>query len=226
MPITSHLLFLAAALWCLIWLLAATRNRWFVLGAVSLGVVHWVLAERGIYSNSKAFPPPQAALLAPPAIALLVALALPGSRAWLRDMPLFALTAIHALRLPVELVLHDGFEAGLVPKDMTYSGFNFDIVSGLTALAMMVWLRSKRTPSLTVLITWNCCCLVLLVIVVTTAVLSIPSAVQRINFDQPNVLVTATPWVLLPAVLVPSVLFAHIAALAQLLGKRYATATI
>ncbi|MBK9177469.1 MAG: hypothetical protein IPM46_14275 [Flavobacteriales bacterium] len=224
MPITSHLLFLAAVLWCLLWLLAATRNRWFVLGAVALGLVHWMLAERGIYDNTTAFPPPQAALLVPPAIALLIALALPRGRAWLRGLPLFALTAIHALRLPVELVLHDGFEAGLVPQDMTYSGFNFDIVSGLTALAMMAWLRSRRPPGRSVLIVWNCCCLVLLVIVVTTAVLSIPSAVQRINFDQPNVLVTATPWVLLPAVLVPAVLFAHIAALAQLLNRRYAPA--
>jgi len=223
MPAAAHLLFAGSVLWCLLWLLVATRNRWFVLGVVALGVVHWILAERGIFANTTASPPPQLLLLAPPVIALLIVFALPKGRAWLRGLPLFALTALHALRLPVELVLHDAFTAGLVPQDMTYSGFNFDIVSGISAVLMMAWMRSKHPPGRALLIVWNCVCLVLLGIVVATAALSIPSAVQRMNFDAPNVLVTATPWVLLPAVLVPAVLFAHAAALVGLAGKRSAT---
>ncbi len=217
MPVSAYVLFFAAFIWCLFWLFAATRSHSFVLGVATLGALHWILAERGVYDNAIAFPPPQLILLAPVVIALLLALALPRSRTWMRGLPIFALTAIHVLRLPVELVLHDAFVAGLVPQDMTYSGFNFDILSGLSALVLMVWLRSDRPPDRVVLITWNLGCLVLLLVVVTTAVLSLPSSMQRINFDQPNVLVTSTPWVLLPAVLVPAVLFAHLAALSRLL---------
>lgn len=221
MSTASEILFLGAVLWCLYWLLAATRNGWFVLGVVLLATVHWILAARGVYSNTSASPPPQLALLAPVAIALLITVALPRGRAWLRGLPLFALTAVHVLRIPVELVLHDAYEAGLVPRDMTYSGYNFDILSGITAVLMMVWMRSERPPGRAVLIAWNLCCLALLFIIVVTAVLSLPSSLQRINFDAPNVLVTTTPWVLLPALLVPAVLWAHTAALAHLLnGKR------
>ena len=220
MPVSAHLLFLLALLWCLFWLYAATGNRWSVLGVVALGVVHWALAQAGLYADATTFPPPQLALLAPVLLALLVTVVLPKGRAWLRGLPLFALTAIHVLRLPVELVLHDAYGAGLVPQDMTYSGFNFDILSGITAIPLLLWLRSARPPGRRVLILWNLCCVVLLCVVVGTAVLSIPSTVQRINFHQPNVLVTTTPWVLLPAVLVPSVLFAHVAALVQLLSRR------
>lgn len=219
MPLSAHLLFLIALLWCLFWLYAATASRWSVLGVVALGALHWALAEAGLYTDAHSFPPPQMALLAPVLFALLVTLLLPKGRAWLRGLPLFALTAIHALRLPVELVLHDAYGAGLVPQDMTYSGFNFDILSGITALALLFWLRSARPPGRTVLLLWNLACLVLLLVVVGTAVLSIPSTVQRINFQQPNVLVTTTPWVLLPAVMVPSVIFAHVAALLQLLSR-------
>lgn len=220
MPLSAHLLFLIALLWCLFWLYATTTSRWFVLGVVALAAVHWSLAEAGLYADAHTFPPPQMALLAPVLIALLVTVLLPKGRNWLRGLPLFALTAIHALRLPVELVLHDAYGAGLVPRDMTYSGFNFDILSGITAITLLLWLRSSRPPGRTVLLLWNLACLALLFVVVGTAVLSIPSTVQRINFQQPNVLVTTTPWVLLPTVLVPSVLFAHVAALVQLLPRR------
>jgi hypothetical protein len=216
----SEILFLLAILWCLFWLLAATRSRWFALGVVVLGAVQWMLAASGVYTNAQAFPPPQLLLLAPVLIVLLGTVLLPQGRAWLRGLSLFALTAVHALRLPVELVLHDAYEAGLVPQDMTYSGFNFDILSGITAVLLLVWMRSARTPNRTVLVVWNLVCLALLFVVVGTAVLSIPSSIQRLNFEQPNLLVTSTPWVLLPAVLVPTVLFAHVAALVQLLGKR------
>lgn len=92
-------------------------------------------------------------------------------------------------------------------------------MSGITALLMVMWMLSKRPPGRAVLIAWNAVCVVLLAIVVITAVGSIPSAVQRWNFDQPNVLVLRTPYVLLPALLVPAVLWAHVAALVQLLRR-------
>lgn len=221
MPPTAEALFLLAVCWCLFWLLAATRSRWFVLAVVALGALHWVLAERGLYTNAQAFPPPQLLLLAPVLVALLGTVLLRPGRAWLRGLPLFALTAVHGLRLPVELVLHDAYQAGLVPQDMTYSGFNFDILSGISALLLLLlWMRSGRPPGRAVLVAWNLLCLGLLLVVVGTAVLSIPSSVQRLNFAAPNLLVTATPWVLLPAVLVPAVLFAHVAALLRLLRGR------
>jgi hypothetical protein len=220
MPPSAHLLFYLALAWCLYWLYAADRRPRIVILAIIIGGAHVLLAARGSYSDSTAMPPPQALLLAPPLLALGFLLAWPKGRAWMRGLPLFALTAIHALRLPVELVLHEAHAAGLVPQDMTYSGFNLDILSGISALGMMAWMRSRHPPPRTALIAWNLCCLALLLIVVATASLSVPSVVQRINFDQPNVLVTSVPWVLLPAMLVPSVLFAHVAALVQLLQER------
>ncbi len=216
----SELLFLVAVVWCLFWTLVATRSRASLVMLGVIGAVHWVLAALGVYTNASTFPPPQIALLAPVLVALGIVLLWPKGRAWMSGLSLFALTAVHVLRIPVELVLHHGYEAGLVPRDMTYAGYNFDIVSGITAVIMALWMLSKRPPGRGVLIAWNIACLALLFIVVITAVLSIPSSVQRMNFDVPNVLVTTTPWVLLPALLVPVVLWAHVAALVQLHARR------
>lgn len=216
----SEMLFAAAVIWCLFWGYAATASRSFLLVMVGLGLVHWLLAARGVYTNTTALPPPQVALLAPVLLTLLALLIMPKGRAWLRGLPLIPLTALHVLRVPVELVLHDGYEAGLVPRAMTYSGHNFDIVSGITAALMVLWMISQRPPGRLVLILWNLACTVLLFVVVITAVFSLPSSVQRWNFDQPNVLVSTTPYVLLPAVLVPAVLWAHVAAMVRLLKSR------
>jgi hypothetical protein len=216
----SEILFTAAVAWCLFWGYAAVRSRAFLLLMIVLGLLHLLLAECGAYANTTAVPPPQLALLAPVAIVLFVLLVLPQGRAWLGGLPLIPLTALHVLRVPVEMVLHDGYEAGLVPRAMTYSGHNFDIVSGLTAALMVLWMLSKRPPGRGVLIAWNVACTVLLIVVVITAVFSLPSSIQRWNFNKPNVLVIAPPYVLLPALLVPCVLWAHVSALVRLLSLK------
>ncbi|MBL7981081.1 MAG: hypothetical protein JNL52_04645 [Flavobacteriales bacterium] len=102
---------------------------------------------------------------------------------------------------------------------MTYSGHNFDILIGLSAAFLLAWSLSARKPCRWVLVVWNSIGILTLVNVVMTAVLSIPSSVQRFAFDQPNVLVISAPWVLLPAILVPAVLWAHVTALVKLLGR-------
>lgn len=219
MSAAHELLFAFAVLWCLLCAFAATGSRWFVMGLIALGALHWVLASSDVYADATAFPPPQLALLGPVLIALIALLLFPKGRAWLGALPLIPLTALHILRVPVELVLHGGYEAGLVPQDMTYSGRNFDIVSGITAIGMVAWMMSKRPPGRAVLVGWNLACLALLFNVVITAALSVPSTVQRINFDAPNLLVVRAPYVLLPALLVPCVLWAHAAALVRLLRR-------
>lgn len=48
-------------------------------------------------------------------------------------LPLTALVGFQAFRLPLELVLHAWFRQGVIPETMTWSGQNWDIVSGILA---------------------------------------------------------------------------------------------
>jgi len=212
-------LFLFAVIWCLFWALTATRSRIVLAVMVALGVVHWILAARGVYTNTTTFPPPQALLLAPAVLALVITLIMPAGRRWLSGFDPLALVMLQVMRVPVEVTLHQAWLSGLVPQGMTYSGHDFDILSGISAAFMATWMLGKRPPGRAVQIGWNLACLVLLFIVVITAVLSIPSSIQRINFDHPNVLVTSAPYVLLPAVIVPAALWAHAASLVRLFAK-------
>jgi hypothetical protein len=59
-------------------------------------------------------------------------------------VPLTALVGFQAFRLPLELVLHAWGEQGTIPLTMTWRGRNWDIVSGLVALAAMPFASRHR----------------------------------------------------------------------------------
>jgi len=50
------------------------------------------------------------------------------------SVPLAALVGFQAFRLPLELVLHSWAGQGTIPGTMTWTGQNWDIISGITAL--------------------------------------------------------------------------------------------
>jgi hypothetical protein len=50
------------------------------------------------------------------------------------NIPVPALVGFQAFRLPLELVLHDWAAQGTIPGTMTWTGQNWDIVSGIVAL--------------------------------------------------------------------------------------------
>ena len=170
------------------------------------------LATTDFYRRENAVPPRIVVFAVLPALVMIVSFFI-FFRRFIADLSLRTLTLLHIVRVPVEIVLLWLYQEGQVPRDMTFEGWNFDILSGMTA-PLVAWIafRNGRVnrPLLTV---WNLVALGLLIIIVTIAVLSFRSPFQQIGFDQPNVGVTYLPFIWLPAVVVPIVLFAHLAAL-------------
>ena len=130
------------------------------------------------------------------------------------------LTHRSCLENTVEIVLLWLYIGGQVPRIMTFEGYNFDIVSGI--LAPIVYLIAFRGGKVNrpALIAYNILGLLLLANIVSIAVLSLPSPLQLLAFDQPNVAVTYFPFIWLPTIVVPIVLFAHLASLWKLSGGR------
>jgi hypothetical protein len=137
-------------------------------------------------------------------------------------LDLESLTWIHVIRIPVELGLFLLYNLKTVPEEMTFGGRNFDILSGLSA-PLMIWLVfKKKSAGKNMLIAWNLICLALLINIVLTAVFSMPyPSFQKFGTAQPNIAVFYFPFVWLPTVIVPLVLFSHIAALFKLLSKNH-----
>jgi hypothetical protein len=134
---------------------------------------------------------------------------------WLSLLSLPALVAFQGFRLPLELVLHSWVAQGVIPETMTWSGRNWDIISGVLALVAALFCRRS--------IVWawiaNLVGLVLLVNVMRVAVLS-----SAVSFGWPVTpkleLIYHLPYALIIPVCVGGALIGHIALTRALLRQR------
>lgn len=109
-------------------------------------------------------------------------------------------------------MLHRAYEGGVIGAQMTWSGRNFDILTGVSALVLGAWLagRGESGTATRILIwVWNIAGFALLVNIIVVAVLSMPTRI--LAFDgPPNSWVATFPFVWLPTVMVTGALFGHI----------------
>lgn len=157
-------------------------------------------------------------------LALMAITALLTFLCWKRlhtnDIPDSYFLAVHALRLPVEFLLHNLYEQGKIPKLMTYEGWNFDILLGLTAIMMLIWqLFTHKRFARILLLSWNIWGLISLTAIVVLAVLSSPVPIQQFGFEQPNVALVTNPYCLLPVFIVPMVYLSHFVLLKRSVQK-------
>lgn len=128
------------------------------------------------------------------------------------------LVGFHAFRLPLELILHEAFEAGLMPVQMSYEGLNFDVLTGLSAIVVAALLATGRA-GLRLARLWNIAGFLFLLNIVANAILSMPGPLRRFANDPPNVWVSRAPWVGLPAVMVLAALAGHLILFRRLHGR-------
>lgn len=179
-----------------------------------------LMSLSGFYKIANTVPPRFGLLIIPPLILIVSRFYTDKGKSFLDNLDVKTLTLIHVLRVPVELVLYGLFAHGLVPELMTFEGRNFDLFSGLTAPFVYYFGYVKKSLSNSFMLVWNFICLALVVNVAMNAVLSLPSVFQLFALDQPNTAILQFPFVLLPSVLVPLVLLAHLTAIRQLLRNR------
>jgi hypothetical protein len=130
------------------------------------------------------------------------------------------LLLVQGLRLPVEIGLYQLFLQGQIPQIMTFEGWNYDIIIGISALMIFVVLYFKEhLLSKTFMLIWNVTGVLFLAVIVLTAVLSAPLPIQLLAFDQPNVAVLKFPYVFLPAYIVPLVLLTHLLTIKKILKE-------
>lgn len=175
------------------------------------------LAFRGFYLKTDAFPPRIFAFTIFPTLLSIILLFIFSRKDFVEQLSLKILTLLSVIRIPVEVVLFWLFQHNQVPQIMTFEGRNFDILSGISAL-FVYWLAFRiGKVNRTLLLIWNIFAFALLVNIVFNAALSVPSPIQQFAFDQPNRAVLYFPFIWLPSIVVPIVLFSHLAIFWQLL---------
>lgn len=176
-----------------------------------------ILALNGFHQNTQTFPPRIVLFGVLPTILLIIAYFIFFRRSFIEKLPLKTLTLLSVIRFPVEMVLLWLFQNQTVPQSMTFEGRNFDILSGITApIVYFLAFRGGRVNR-PLLIVWNIFALLLLFNIVITAILAFPAITPNLSLELQNRAVTYFPYIWLPTVIVPIVLFSHLASLWKLL---------
>ncbi len=179
-----------------------------------------ILAYKGFFLRTS-IPPALLLGMIPPIVLILSSMVTKTGKKFIGSLDLGKLTLLHTIRIPVEIVLFFLSVNKLIPELMTFSGRNFDIISGLTApLAYLICFRDGQLKSPRLLLAWNFLCLGLLLNILINAILAAPFPFQKFAFDQPNIAVLYFPFVWLPVFIVVVVLFSHLAAIRQLISKQ------
>jgi hypothetical protein len=179
----------------------------FLLGLWLMGT--GMMAEKGSLQDFSQFPPMILVLVF---MALILTFALAFSRVGLlviEGAGLFWLVGFQSFRIAVEYFLHQMYLEGIVPIQMTYSGQNFDILAGLSAVIMAFQIKQKKVGPKAILI-WNILGLALLLNIVVVAILSMPTPFRYFQNEPANTFVTYLPFVWLPVFHVQAALFGHL----------------
>ncbi len=193
------------------WVFAGCLVAWLVIVAA--------LGASGVLRVYVTKPPPMVLMvLAGFAIAVVTACSGIGRR-FARGLPLASLIAFQAFRLPLELVMHRAASEGTMPEQMSFSGWNFDILTGVTAIVVAVAAARGMAPRW-LLYAWGMLSSALLAAIIVIAVVSTPlvaafgTAPERLN-----TWVGFFPFAWLPGFLVPAALFGQIVFFRRLATK-------
>ena len=218
-PVLAFLVLPAAVAMLFVW---GTAAAWRRTGATvssgraavraASGALIWMgvtlaLADRGTFLNWDSTPPPFA-LLVVAIIALGVAIAFSPVGGRLAHLPLWTLVAAQAFRLPLEMAMHALVSRGIMPEQMSYTGRNFDVLTGASAI-VVAGLVAAGVGGRKLVTAWNVGGLLLLVNIVVVAILSTPRF-ATFGPDHLNTFVFYPPFVWLPAVLVLAALAGHL----------------
>ena len=153
--------------------------------------------------------PPTMAIVFVLTLVLSVGLGRSRVGARLAMLPIAVLVGAQGFRLPLELAMHRAYEHGIMPVQMSYSGLNFDIVTGILAIVVAVLVAMGIAGVRTVRI-WNLLGTALLINVLVIAWLSAPTPLRVFKNDPSNAWIAGLPYIWLPTVMVAFAILGHV----------------
>jgi hypothetical protein len=200
-----------------------TKNRKeALLKYIIIGILLWLaflatLVRVRFFDDFSTLPPRIAIAVLPP---FILTIYLMFSRSFARKVLHFIprkwLVLVQSFRIVVELILWLGLMGGFVPFQMTFVGFNFDIIVGITALlAGSAFFYKGRYRRIEVFI-WNISGLALLLNIVVISILSTPSPLRIFMNEPANTFMAYFPFIWLPGFIIPFALAMHLFSIRQI----------
>lgn len=193
------------------------------LVAVAVMAVSAYAAWSGLLARFDRVPPPMALLI----VLVLVMPTLAGLSSFGRraavEVAVAAVVELQIFRLPLELVMHHAGRAGVMPPELSFGGYNFDIVTGIGAAIIGAMMARGVAVPRPLLWAWNIWGIYCLGAIAAIAIATSPMV--RAFGDDPrhvNTWVLYFPFVWLPVVMVSVAIFSHVVVTRALLSWRRA----
>ena len=215
-PVYLITLFLLTTLLAFAGFALAVRGHRMALGLLVVWLcVQSAVALSGFYLSTKTLPPRFFLAPMPAFLMIAVVFCLPSGRVFVDSMSLKWSVLIHTVRILVEVNLYLLFLYKQVPAQLTFEAGNLDILIGLSA-PLIWWAFSSGRIQSRVLLVWNTLALLSVLNALGRALLSAPFRFQQFAFHQPTIAILTFPFILLPAFVVPAVIFAHLSVFRKL----------
>lgn len=196
---------------------ASNRNMKFLMAIVAWLTIQSAIGVTGFFTVTNTLPPRFLLLIALPFAAIITILSASKGKGFIDGFDIKKLTLLHTIRIPIETVLFWLCLNKAVPQLMTFEGRNFDLISGVTAPLVYYFGFIKGKLGARAMLIWNLICLLILLFTVSNAILSSPLPFQKFAFDQPTIAVLYFPFIWLPGIVVPLVIFSHLISIRLLL---------
>lgn len=208
LPLYIYLIFgLTVLLAFVIFYKASHNSKSFLFIALIWIFVLSFLSLSDHYTLTKSLLPIFPLLTIPPTIFVVVLFFTRRGKEFINNLNIKTLMILHFLRILIELVLFSLAAYSVIPKSLTFEGRNFDILVGLTAPAIYYFGFVKIKLNKPVILIWNLIGLALLLNVIFNTVYAV------LVLKQPNFALGYFPFFLLPSLIVPLVMFSHLASL-------------
>ena len=209
--------------WRLLRVPLAVRRQ--LISLTGIGLLLWLtlltqLTRTGYLDDLSAHPLRMLWVFLPPIVMAFVLLRSRFLRVALRLLPPRWLVAVQSYRIFTEGLFYLGYLGGFIPFQMTFLGFNQDIIVGLTApLGAFAFFYARRLRRWQA-IYWNAFGMLLLFNFVSLAVLSSPTRFRLFTNAPDSSWLTVGPFVWVLGFIVPFGLAMHLFSIRQLWGRK------
>lgn len=188
----------------------------------SLGLIFWILiisflSYLNFFKDFTSFPPRIAFAFIPPLILIIYLTKNRFFKLMLRTVSEKSLIFFQTFRIVIELMFYLLYTISLVPFQMTFLGFNHDIMVGITALIAGNLFFMKRHRQQVAAILWNITGIIMLINIVTITALSSPFPYRVFMNDPSSEIIATFPYILIPGFIVPMAIGVHIFSIRQLI---------
>ena len=219
LPITINLLFLSTCILTLILFHKAngSKNK-LTLVIICYAIIQSILAYFAFYQNLKTIPPRVIFVMLPVLVFIILGLRKSFFNKIIAGRDLVKSTFLHIIRIPVEITLYLLYIYQMTPKLMTFEGRNFDILIGISApIIALLYHRNKINSRF--LLAFNFIGLGFVLFILVNGILSAQTPLQQFAFEQPNKAILYFPFILLPSIIVPIVIYTHLIDIIFILKK-------